>query len=113
MSDVKVTIGRRIHRLRRNLNMTQQDLAEAIDVNASYIGPLEKGLKCPSIAVLVKFSEILGQPVFSFFLDEADDEGVDSAATKMAAILASHSPDERRFLLNMIEEMSILLRARR
>lgn len=112
MGDVKVTIGRRIHRLRRSKDMTQQHLAELIGVNASYIGPLEKGLKCPSIAVLEKLSEVLEQPMFSFFLDDTGEESSDSSAMRMAALLAAHPPEERRFLLSMTEEMSALLRGR-
>ena len=92
--------------------MTQQSLAEKIGVNASYIGPLEKGLKCPSIAVLQKLSEVLQQPIFSFFFDETGDESVDSGAMRIAALLASHPADERSFLLNLTEEMSLLLRSR-
>lgn len=110
--NVKVTIGKRIHRLRRNKDMTQQCLADKIGVNASYIGPLEKGLKCPSIAVLKKLSDVLEQPVFSFFLDDSGDESVDDSAMRVAALLASHPADERGFLLNLMEEMSNLLRAR-
>ena len=113
MSQIKLTIGKRIHRLRRNLNMTQQELAQAIGVNASYIGPLEKGIKCPSVAVLEKLSEILGQPVFSFFLEETGEESTDCSALRMSAILAPHTHDERRFLVHMAEEMSVLLRKRR
>jgi transcriptional regulator with XRE-family HTH domain len=92
--------------------MTQQCLAEKIGVNASYIGPLEKGLKCPSISVLQRLSEVLEQPIFSFFLDEAGDENVDSTSQRIAAMLASHPDDERSFLLKMLEEMSLVLRAR-
>ena len=112
MTDIKATIGKRIHRLRRLKDMTQQCLAEKIGVNASYIGPLEKGLKCPSIAVIQKLSEVLEQPVFSFFLDDTGDESADSSSMRLAALLVEHPADERRFLLNLVEEMSILLRSR-
>ena len=112
MSDIKLTIGKRIHRLRRGLDMTQQDLAEQIGVNASYIGPLEKGLKCPSISVLGKLSEVLQQPIFSFFLDHSGEDSSDSDAMRVSALLAAHPEDERNFLLGMLEEMSQLLRAR-
>lgn len=92
--------------------MTQQCLAERIGVNASYIGPLEKGLKCPSVSVLHRLSEVLEQPIFSFFLDESGDENVDSSAQRISAMLASHPNDERAFLLKTLEEMSLMLRAR-
>lgn len=94
------------------MDMTQQSLAEKIGVNASYIGPLEKGLKCPSISVLQKLSEVLEQPIFSFFLDESGDGNVDASAQRLAAMLAAHPIDERSFLLKMMEEMSLVLRSR-
>ncbi len=111
--DIRQTIGKRIHRLRRQMDLTQQGLAEKIGVNASYIGPLEKGLKCPSITVLQKLAEELNQPVFSFFLDDRADAQGEGEADRVLALLASHSAEERRFILRMVEEMSMLLRGHR
>lgn len=113
LDDIRQIIGRRIHRLRRHSDLTQQGLAERIGVNASYIGPLEKGLKCPSIAVLQKLAQELGQPVFSFFLDEQGHGTDETEQLRLNALLASHTPEERRFILRMVEEMSTMLMARR
>lgn len=114
MEDIRQIIGRRIHRLRRHADLTQQGLAELIGVNASYIGPLEKGLKCPSITVLHKLAEVLGQPIFSFFLDdEATETSDESEQLRLNALLSSHSPEERRFMVRMLEEMSTMLIAKR
>lgn len=114
MEDIRQIIGRRIHRLRRHADLTQQGLAELIGVNASYIGPLEKGLKCPSIAVLQKLAQVLGQPIFSFFLDEqTTDTTNESEQMRLNALLAAHSEAERRFMLRMLEEMSTMLMAQR
>ena len=111
--DIRQTIGKRIHRLRRQMDLTQQGLAEKIGVNASYIGPLEKGLKCPSITVLQKLAEELNQPVFSFFLEDRADAQGQGEADRVLALLSSHPAEERRFILRMVEEMSGLLRSRR
>jgi transcriptional regulator with XRE-family HTH domain len=111
--DIRQTIGKRIHRLRRQMDLTQQGLAERIGVNASYIGPLEKGLKCPSITVLQKLAQELGQPVFSFFLDDRADARDEGEGDRVMALLASHPTEERRFILRMVEEMSTLLKSQR
>lgn len=95
------------------MDLTQQGLAEKIGVNASYIGPLEKGLKCPSITVLQKLALELGQPVFSFFLDDRADSRDEGEGDRVMALLASHPADERRFILRMVEEMSTLLNSQR
>jgi transcriptional regulator with XRE-family HTH domain len=95
------------------MDLTQQGLAEKIGVNASYIGPLEKGLKCPSITVLQKLAQELGQPVFSFFLDDRADARDEGEGDRVMALLASHPREERRFILRMVEEMSTLLKSQR
>lgn len=113
LNDIRQIIGRRIHKLRRHSDLTQQGLAERIGVNASYIGPLEKGLKCPSIAVLQKLAQELGQPVFSFFLDDQGQATDETEQMRLTALLGSHTPAERRFMIRMVEEMSTMLMARR
>jgi transcriptional regulator with XRE-family HTH domain len=95
------------------MDLTQQGLAEKIGVNASYIGPLEKGLKCPSITVLQKLAHELGQPVFSFFLDDRAETRDEGEGDRLMALLASHPNEERRFILRMVEEMSTLLKSQR
>lgn len=109
--DIRTTIGRRIHALRRGRNFTQQHLADLIGVNASYIGPLEKGQKTPSIAVLEKIAEALDQPIFLFFVEpQAGQEADDELKRRCTALLSAHTPDEREFLLKMLEEVSLFLR---
>ncbi len=111
--DIRATIGRRIHTLRRSQNLTQQHLAELIGVNASYIGPLEKGQKTPSIAVLERIAEVLEQPVFLFFVEpQAGAEADDELKRRCTALLAAHSPEEREFMLGVLEDMSLFLRRR-
>lgn len=101
-------IGRHIRRIRRDHAITQQALAKRIGVNASYIGPLEKGLKTPSLTTLERLSEEFSVPVFSFFID---DEAEDRAAVdRIRALVGSRPAEEREFLLKTLEEMVKLLR---
>ena len=44
-----LTIGRRIHRLRKRADITQQMLAEKIGTSTAYISQLERGTKGISI----------------------------------------------------------------
>ncbi len=111
--DIRPKIGKRIYALRRNQNLTQLRLAKLIGVNASYIGPLEKGLKCPSITVLEKIAEVLEQPLFTFFVEDGQSlGGGDHIHERMAAILGLHPTEEKMFLLTTLESLSDLLRSR-
>jgi transcriptional regulator with XRE-family HTH domain len=56
--------GKRIHALRKKHGMTQEELAEKIGVNASFLSRVERGTKSCSVDMLVNLSE-----VFSTTLD--------------------------------------------
>lgn len=90
--------------------MTQQALARRIGVNASFIGPLEKGQKSPSLQTIERLSEVFSVPTFTFFID---DEAEDRAALdRIRALVGSSSTEERVFLLKTLEAMVKLLRRR-
>lgn len=52
-------LGIGIKNNRKLLKLTQEQLAELIDVNPHYIYEIEKGLKIPSLPVLIAISEQL------------------------------------------------------
>ena len=49
-----------VRKLRNAKGWTQEQLAEAADLNAQYIGFVERGLKAPSIRNIVKLYKALG-----------------------------------------------------
>lgn len=51
--------GRTIERLRERRGMTREDLARASGVSYSYLSEVERGLKRPSVDVLVKLATAL------------------------------------------------------
>ncbi len=110
VSNLSQIIGRHVRRLRRDHVMTQQALARRIGVNASFIGPLEKGQKAPSLQTIERLSEVFKVPTFTFFID---DEAEDRAAIdRIRALVGSRPVEERDFLLKTLEEMVKLLRRR-
>ena len=54
------TLGKRIMRHRKNLNLTQDQLAEQLGVTAQAVSKWENDLSCPDIAMLPKLSRIFG-----------------------------------------------------
>ena len=53
-------LGRRIRTLRKELGLTQEDLAFEVGVNRSYMGFIERGERNPSLAMLNKIAKALG-----------------------------------------------------
>lgn len=57
--ELLIQIGKRIHDRRRNLSMTQEQLAEKMDVSVQMISNLERGNKEIKISNLIELSSIL------------------------------------------------------
>ena len=53
--------GKRIKQLRLEQDMTQQNLADKIGVDRSYMGFLERGERNPSLEVIIKIAKALGK----------------------------------------------------
>ncbi len=53
------SLGMVLRRRRRQLELTQQDIARKISVRANYIGYLERDMRRPSTGVLVKLAKAL------------------------------------------------------
>ncbi|WP_211321845.1 helix-turn-helix domain-containing protein [Thermovibrio guaymasensis] len=52
-------MGKRIAKLRKEKGLTQEKLAELCNIDISYIGQIERGLKTPSLKVLFRISNAL------------------------------------------------------
>jgi transcriptional regulator with XRE-family HTH domain len=61
-------LGKRIKLARIDLEMTQQDLAEAIKAKQKSISRYETGASLPTLETLEKMTKVLKKP-FGYFLD--------------------------------------------
>ncbi len=53
-------MGKRIRLLRKQMNLTQEELAAQVGVSLSFMGHIERGTRQPSLDHLVRLSEKLG-----------------------------------------------------
>jgi transcriptional regulator with XRE-family HTH domain len=65
-----VTIGLKIRERRKALGITQEFIAERLDVNPSHISNIERGRAHPSLTTLVKIASILQCSVDCFLCEE-------------------------------------------
>ncbi len=59
-------IGAAIRRYRKEAKLTQEMLAEKVDLNWKYIGEVERGEKIISIEALMRIAKEVGIPVSDF-----------------------------------------------
>ena len=69
-------IGEKIRRLRMELQLTQEELADRTELTKGYISQVERDLASPSIATLVDILEALGTTLGEFFAEEKNDQKV-------------------------------------
>ena len=63
-------LGQRIADLRRSKELTQEQLAEAVDCSVEFISLVERGVNAPSVAGLEKFAKALKLEVRDLFTFE-------------------------------------------
>ena len=55
----KLAMGDRIKEARKNQRLTQEQLAERLEISVEFVGQIERGLKLPSMSVFLKMIETL------------------------------------------------------
>jgi transcriptional regulator with XRE-family HTH domain len=80
-------LGTVLRRRRRQLELTQQDIAHKVGVRANYIGYLERDMRRPSTAVLVKLAKVL---------DLDREELFFLAHPQVRAFIRTEAPDPRQ-----------------
>jgi transcriptional regulator with XRE-family HTH domain len=81
------TLGAVLRHRRRQLEITQQDVARRVGVRANYIGYLERNMRRPSTAVLGRLAKVL---------DLDREELFFLAHPQVRHFIQIHEPDRRR-----------------
>lgn len=55
-----IKLGKRVRILRKQMKLTQEELAELVDVSHSFIGHIERGTRKLSVDTLFRLCAVLG-----------------------------------------------------
>lgn len=66
-------LGKRIREERKRLNLTQAELAEAIDISDTYMGAIERGERSLTLDTLVRLVNRLGVTIDYLLSDSVSD----------------------------------------
>ena len=58
-----MALGRAVHRHRMAIEISQEDLADQVGLDRTYISGIERGLRNPTFLVLLRLAEALKVPV--------------------------------------------------
>lgn len=62
MRDWRAILGKNVNRLRRQKDMTQEELAFEAKIDLTYMGGIERGKRNPSLLVIVRIARALAVP---------------------------------------------------
>lgn len=79
----QIALGKRIKAAREKANMTQEDLAAAVDYSVDHMSVVERGVKSPKLEKLVAIANILG-----IGTDELLQDSLNAATTLRASALS-------------------------
>ena len=71
-----MNIGEKLHRLRLQRNLTQEEMADRCELSKGFISQVERDLASPSIATLTDMLECLGSNLKEFFSETGDEKTV-------------------------------------
>ena len=114
-------VGERIRAIRKNKDLTIEELAFKSEVHPNYLGDLERGLRNPSLINMEKIARGLDVPIHALLKTEDPEHSrrkqveQDSVNEKLVAYLSkiskSHSKPEIKLIVKLVKNISNYLKA--
>jgi len=64
--------GEKIRLLRKQQNVTQQEISDKVGIGRVHLSDLERGKKMPQAALIIKFAKVFGVTPNDLMLDELE-----------------------------------------
>ena len=104
-----MTLSEKLKDLRKRACMTQDDIAEVLEMNRTSFSKYENGASTPPLAVLRKLAKIYSVPLEYlihdeqpfYVLNESTEEDVEREKSDTVSNFAQLSPEERKLIMKM------------
>lgn len=100
-----VAIGRKIKMYRNQVNFTQSDLAEKLNVSAKYISSIERGVSKISLVRLDEIATVLDTNI-SALLSDCDITKNNYAESELLELTKNWKPHQKDILINVISTLN-------
>lgn len=95
-------LGKRIKAERNKLNLTQEKLAEDVDISTAYLGQIERGERNVTLDKLIPIANRLGVTIdflLSDYLSSPDDASIDT----IRQLFHGKSNSQKEFAINLLK----------
>lgn len=97
-----VTIGAMVREARTAKGLTQEELAEKVEIGVTYLSDIERGKKYPSLSLFVKLTEVL-EVSADYLLRGKLDSGKPHIFHELDALMEVLSPGERQGAVEIVK----------
>lgn len=97
-------LGRRLREERHKLNLTQETLAEKVDISDAYIGQIERGERHLTLDTLIRIANHLGVTI-DYLLQDSIEIDDDHFVDQIKQIVYQRSPKEKQMALDVLKIM--------
>ncbi len=101
---VNNSLGSKIRQLRKERGLTQEQLAEKLNIDNKHLSRIEKGIHKPTYHVILKLAEVLNINIYDFSEKSDLKNDTDTIYLKSLKILNSaKTPKEKEFYLEALK----------
>ena len=98
-------IGQRLRKLRIDQNLTQEELAERLEVSIAFLSRIERGTSQINLRRLVQLCEILGVSE-GFILNGSSDTSTNYLNDEFSTLLSSTTPENQKLIYKIAKVIS-------
>lgn len=104
----KSAIGKIIQKLRKDKNLTQEELAEKIDLSTNYLSKVERGLSVLNVEAFLKMAKVLDFSLEDFGI-KADNK-INASKKELIERILSSSEKEIKAYSELLDAMGSIVR---
>lgn len=97
-------LGKRIREERKRLNLTQEKLAESVDISDSYLGQIERGERNLTLDTLIRIANRLNVTIDYLLKDYIEMEN-DKFLNQFAQLIDGHKSKHKQMVLDVVKVM--------
>ena len=105
-TEIQKQLGKNIAIARKKAGITQEQLAERIDVQTLSISRIERGSVAPSLSTISKIAKILNIPITRLFINSQITQNM---AQNIADLLTTLSENHRTFIYDQVRQWCDIL----
>jgi transcriptional regulator with XRE-family HTH domain len=102
-SKLAARIGQKVRALRKQRGLSLEELALKCEMNAAFLGHVERGMRCPTIYTIEKISVGLGVSLAELFAEDSMQEKNTAELQHLSDILGQLTPEQAKGVVRLVD----------